>query len=97
MPFEHHGNRPFTMISIGKNAPSASGVYGLADAREWIFVGETADIRAELLKHVQNPQAFLREHPPSGFTYELSTAGQRAARRNQLVTELEPIANRLVF
>jgi hypothetical protein len=84
------------MISIGNNAPAASGVYGLANAHQWIYVGETADIQAELLRHLENPHAFLREHPPSGFTYELSTAGQRIERQNQLVFELEPIGNRLV-
>jgi hypothetical protein len=96
MPFENHGNRSFTVKSIGKNAPSASGVYGLADARQWIYIGETADIQAELLSHLQNPDAFLIEHPPSGFTYEITTAGQRIERQNQLVFELEPIGNRLV-
>ena len=96
MPFENHGNRSFTTISIRRNAPQASGVYGLADARQWIYVGETANIQAELLRHLENPHAFLREHPPSGFTYELTTPGQRIERQNQLVLELEPIANRLV-
>jgi hypothetical protein len=96
MPFENHGNRSFTAMSVGKNAPSSSGVYGLADARQWIYVGETADIQAELLRHLQHPHAFLMEHPPSGFTYELTTAGQRNERQNQLVLELGPIGNRLL-
>jgi hypothetical protein len=96
MPFENHGNRSFTRISIGKNAPPASGVYGLADARQWIYVGETEDIQAELLRHLQNPHAFLKDHPPSGFTYELTPSGQRIERQDQLVLELEPIGNRLV-
>jgi excinuclease UvrABC nuclease subunit len=96
MPFENHGNRSFTTISIGKNAPTASGVYGLADASQWIYVGEAANIQADLLRHLQNPHSFLRKHPPSGFTYELSAEGQRSERQNQLVQELEPIGNRLV-
>jgi hypothetical protein len=96
MPFENHGNRSFTAISVAKNAPRVSGVYGLADARQWIYVGEAADIQAELLKHLQYPHAFLREHPPSGFTYERSAAGARLERQNQLVSELEPIGNRQV-
>jgi hypothetical protein len=95
MPFENHGNRSFTAVSIGKNAPSISGVYGLADARQWIYIGEAANIQAELLRHLQNPESFLRQHPPSGFTFEPSTAGQRLERQNQLVLELEPIGNRL--
>jgi hypothetical protein len=96
MPFENHGNRSFTPSSIGKNAPRASGVYGLADANQWIYVGETEDIQGELLNHLRNPREFLRDHPPSGFTFELSTAGQRVGRQNQLVLELGPIGNRMV-
>ena len=96
MPFENHGNRSFTSMSVGKNAPRASGVYGLADAHRWIYIGESADIQAELLRHLQEPHAFLRQHPPSGFTYELTTAEQRISRQNQLVVELEPIGNRMV-
>jgi hypothetical protein len=96
MPFENHGNRSFTTMSIGKNAPRASGVYGLADASQWIYVGETADIHGELLRHLQNPHEFLKEHPPSGFTFELSAAGLRVGRQNQLVWELGPIGNRMV-
>jgi len=95
MPFENHGNRSFTTVSIAKNAPSVSGVYGLADAREWIYVGEAPDIQAELLRHLRNPDEFLRQHPPSGFTYERSAAAQRIARQNQLVSELKPLGNRL--
>jgi hypothetical protein len=89
MPFENHGDQSFTEISIAKNAPPAMGVYGLADACRWIYVGETADIQAELLRHVHSPPAFLREYPPSTFTYELSTAGHRIDRQNQLAFELE--------
>lgn len=96
MPFENHGNRSFTGISIGNNAPRASGVYGLADARGWIYVGETSDIQGELLALLERPHSFLREHPPSGFTYELRDPGQRIGRQNELVLELEPIGNRRV-
>ena len=39
MPFEDHGSRSFTLISIEKNAPAASGVYGLADTRQRINIG----------------------------------------------------------
>ena len=95
MPFETHGNRAFTLVSVGKNAPRASGVYGLADARGWLYIGDAADIQAELLLHLRAPDRFLREHPPSGFTYELSAGPRRGARRQELILELEPIGNRM--
>ena len=96
MPFDNHGNGSFTISSVGDEAPPASGVYGLADARGWIYIGETADIQDALLRHLSNPHAFLRDRPPSGFTYELTSPGQRTVRQDQLVSELEPIGNRLV-
>jgi len=96
MPFEnHHGNRSFTMTSVAKNAPAASGVYGLANSSQWLYIGETHNIHAELLNHLQHPAAFLRQNYPSGFTYELSPAEHRVGRQHQLVFELEPIGNRL--
>ena len=94
MPFENHGNRSFTLISVGKNAPAASGVYGLSNARQWIYVGETSNIQAELLKHLQFPDTSLKAQTPTGFTYELSSEEHRVERQNQLVFELEPIGNR---
>ena len=95
MPFANHGNRSFTMISIDKNVPAASGVYGLSNASQWIYVGESSNIHAELFRHLQHPNTFLRGHSPSGFTYELSSEEHRVERRNQLVFELDPIGNQL--
>jgi len=95
VPFENHGNRPFTTTSVDKNAPAASGVYGLSNARQWIFVGETANIQAELRKHLQHPNEVLREHTASGYTYELSPAEDRVERQNRLISELAPVGNRL--
>jgi hypothetical protein len=94
VPFNNHGNRSFTAMSVDKNAPPASGVYGLSDARHWIYVGETANIHADLAQHLRSPNLFLQEHAPSGFTFELSDAGQRSERRDRLVVELDPIGNR---
>jgi hypothetical protein len=93
MPFENHGNRAFTAMAIDKNAPAASGVYGISNARQWIYVGETANIQAELRKLLQNPNPLLRDHIASGYTYELSSAEHRIERQSQLVRELQPVGN----
>jgi excinuclease UvrABC nuclease subunit len=94
MPFENHGNRPFTAMVVDKNAPAASGVYGLSNARQWIYVGETANIQAELRNHLHHPSQLLRDHIASGYTFELSPAEYRIERQNQLVRELHPVGNR---
>lgn len=94
MPFAQHGTRAFTAVSIGRNTPAASGVYGLSNAREWIYVGEGDDVRSQLLTHLRDLSAFPDGQRPTGFTFELCAAGCRTARRDELVFELEPIRNR---
>ena len=59
------------MISVDKNVPAASGVYGLSNASQWIYVGETSNIHAELFRHLQYPNTFLRGHSPSGFINQI--------------------------
>jgi excinuclease UvrABC nuclease subunit len=52
MPFVDCAARSFTVPSVRKNAPELSGVYGLSNAREWLFVGQGNNIRAQLLAHL---------------------------------------------
>ena len=94
MPFSQHGNRTFTAISVDKNAPAASGVYGLADARQWIYVGETSNIHAELRRLLERPGPDLQAYRPSGFTFELCPQELRRGRQIQLIDELGPVGNR---
>ena len=95
MPFENHGSRSFTASSIDRNAPSAPGVYGISNSHQWIYVGETMDIHAELRRHLMNREGEIGRLSPSGFTFEVCGAADRAGRRNQLITELQPVANRV--
>jgi hypothetical protein len=94
MPFENQPARSFTAASIQKGAPAASGVYGISSAREWIFVGETDNILASLLDHLQESGTMLHGRRPTGFTYELCPYHSRLARQDRLVVELEPVCNR---
>ncbi|HWQ53100.1 MAG TPA: hypothetical protein VN442_05410 [Bryobacteraceae bacterium] len=94
MPFAQHGTRAFTAVSIGRNTPAASGVYGLSNSREWIYVGEADDVRSQLLNQLRDIHTFPDGQRPTGFTYELCDAGCRSERRDELVLELEPIRNR---
>ena len=96
MPFPQGNSFAFTPVSVRKNAPASPGIYGIFNGSQWIYVGETANIHAELFHHLQHPNTFLKGHSPSGFTYELSSQEHRAERRNQLVFELQPIGNQLV-
>lgn len=93
VPFENHGSRAYTPASVLKNAPAASGVYGLSNAREWIYVGECGNLQDRLLDHLRGADLALAR-TPTGFTYELSEPADRMGRLSRLVQELDPVHNR---
>ena len=95
MPFNQHVPRPFTSQMITMYAPAASGVYGVSNSREWIYIGETADIQGSLLAHVQGTNASLMQYQPTGFVFELCADGSRPDRQDRLVREYGPKCNRL--
>lgn len=93
MPFENQLTLVFTAMSVRKNAPASSGVYGLSNAREWIYVGHSDNIQGELLRHLAETMARQDTHP-TGFSFELCPPQTRVARQDRLVRELEPVGNR---
>lgn len=96
MPFEGGFARVFNIASVQRDAPACSGVYGLSDAREWIYVGETPNIKGRLLELLQgtSTSAFLRGRTPTGYSFEICHPSSRIARQDRLVLELEPVINR---
>ncbi len=94
MPFEQFTPRSFTPVSVRANAPTASGIYGISNAREWIFIGESDNIQAALLRDLQEGQSALLKRLPTGFVFELCDVGERRARQDRLILEYEPVFNR---
>ena len=94
MPFEQFIPRPLIGSAIQTYTPKASGVYGILNAGTWIFIGETDDIRAALLKHLQEPHTPEMQENPTGFVFEVCDRASTAARLDRLVVEYEPICNR---
>jgi hypothetical protein len=93
MPFEHLTPRRFTSSSIQSYAPAASGVYGISNAIEWIYIGETDNIQAALLDHLQYLYTSLMKRQPTGFVFEVCEGARRSARQDRLVHEYEPSCN----
>jgi hypothetical protein len=90
MPFEQGAPMSFTASSIQNNAPDCSGVYGISNSSEWIFIGEAANIRVALLGHLREVGTPLSSRKPKGFSFEAASQPQRVSRKNQLVRELAP-------
>jgi len=91
MPFDRFMPHAFSLTSVQRNAPALSGVYGLSNAREWLLVGETDNIRAALLGHLQETHTPLLEREPTGFSFELCVSHNRVARQERLTQEYQPV------
>lgn len=94
MPFEYGGAFAFSQVSVRRNAPEASGVYGLSNAQEWLLVGEADNIKAALLAHLGETHSAVLDRVPTGFTFELCAPHNRLARQGRLIREFEPACNR---
>lgn len=93
MPFEQPVPRSFPG-EIQAYAPAAPGVYGISNAREWLYIGQTDDIQAALLAHLRDFDTPLMKRHPSEFVFEVCEVGPRSARQDRLVLECEPTCNR---
>ncbi len=94
MPFNQLIPRPFTPGAVDMYAPYVSGVYGISNALEWIYIGETADIHGALLAHVHDRSTPLMKREPTGFVFEVCDQATRPGRQDRLVSEYAPTCNR---
>ena len=92
MPFENCFGRVFTAVTIEREAPEASGVYGISNSQRWLYIAESENIRASLMGHLADCAANPQDSP-AGFSFELSPAYSRTARRDRLIAELTPLQN----
>jgi len=90
------GRRVFALTrpSILANAPNASGVYAVLNPQKWIYIGQTGNIRARLLEHFDGDNQCITLAQPTEFQFETCPVGQRFARQDALIHELEPFCNK---
>lgn len=93
MPFEQCLPRTLSASTIRQHAPSQSGLYGISNAAEWIYIGETDNIQATLLQHLQEQNTPLLKRKPTGFVYEVCDRARRTGRQVQLIQEYGPRCN----
>ena len=93
MPFEQPIGRPFMSADVQTYAPIAPGLYGISNAREWLYIGETDNIQAALLAHLRESDTPLTKRLPTEFVFEICVE-LRPARQDRLILECEPTCNR---
>lgn len=94
MPFGQQRPRPFTAPSVRTYAPAASGVYGISNASEWIYIGAAENIQAALLYHLMDSNKAVLDRAPTGFVFEACDLAMQPDRQDRLVLEYEPTCNR---
>jgi excinuclease UvrABC nuclease subunit len=97
MPFSGTTGFSFTESGIASYAPRESGVYGIYNSGEWIYIGEAKDIEARLYEHVrlQSEQGLrISRRNPTHFIFERCDARTRVTREAALIRELDPVCNR---
>ena len=93
MPFDNPVPRAFTATSIREHAPPSGGVYGLSNAREWVFIGSTENIQHTLYMHLEERDTSLTRRAPMGFVFEPCHASVRGLRCQRLIAEYTPVCN----
>jgi hypothetical protein len=81
----------FTREAILAAAPSTSGVYGLFNFDCQVFIGESANIQAALLRHESETDFQSGHLRPTGFTFEPCAAALRAAKAAELIARFRPV------
>ena len=94
MPFENCFGRVLTAVTIEREAPEASGVFGISNSRRWLYIADTENIRASLMGYLADCAANSQDLP-AGFSFEVSPAYSRTARRDRLIAELAPLQNHM--
>lgn len=70
-------------------------MYALTSSREWIYIGQSDNIQASLLSHLQESDSAPMKKKPTGFVFEICDAAVRSARQDRLVFEYKPVCNRM--
>ena len=95
MPFNQITPRNFKTDAVQMYAPVMSGVYGISNAREWLYIGESDNIQSSLMAHLHEINTTLMKRGPTGFVFEVCDQAHRSSRQDRLVSEYGPACNRL--
>ena len=90
MPFQKPLARSFTASSIRANAPALPGVYGVSNARNWIYIGYSDNIQRSLIEHLDDQATFAR-NSPTGFVFEICYSEIQRTRCERLIREYRPL------
>lgn len=93
MPFRNPCPHSFSLGSIRAHAPAGPGIYGISNAREWIFIDQSQNVLQALLQHLEQTTTPLMRRGPTGFVFEDCYPQYQMARCEALLREYGPACN----
>jgi cell division septation protein DedD len=81
----------FNRDEINACVPAVSGVYGLFNRKFQIMIGESENIQASLLRHLNDPELRARRYRPTDFSFEPYAAKLRKQKAVELIESFRPI------
>ena len=66
----------------------------MSNAAEWIYIGQTDNIRRALQHHLEEAEGSIMKRHPTGFVFEICDQAHCRERQGRLVTEYAPACNR---
>lgn len=93
MGFDQLTPRPFNRRTIGLFAPNLPGVYGISNAREWLYIGIADNLQSTLQSIMEDSGSDLMRLSPTGFIFEVCEGSRRHIRQERLTQEYSPAFN----
>jgi hypothetical protein len=72
-------------------APDDSGIFGLKNHGEWVYIASSNNIRQALLSYLEGNMPWIAQQRPIQFAYELVDGARRTLRCSQLTAEYRPV------
>jgi len=85
MPFPKQDPRRFTEAGVSSIAAGQTGVYGIYNRSEWIYIGQAEDLRERLLEHVRgnsDQSRCIRKHNPTSWVGQIVDKSQLDSKKN---------------
>ena len=93
VPWNNQNTFLYSMNSVLSSATQNSGVYGIFKPDQWIYIGESGNIKQRLIQHLNRDNECIVRHGPTAFIFELCLSGERVQRQDALILEFLPPCN----
>jgi excinuclease UvrABC nuclease subunit len=97
MSLSEQDPRWFSEAGISSIKAGQTGVYGIYNSSEWIYIGQAEDLRDRLLEHVRgksDQSSCMLKHNPTSWVGQIVDKSQLDSLESSLIAEYSPACNK---